>query len=162
MNTTINFEASKLLKEKGFDKPTQKAYIGNDNLFVNFEQSYGESEFFFDADDFYENWNKKGWVFNRNGEGCFGCKLDNIKYFEAYAAPTIADVIMWLYEKHGLFIHLSYVCWSHLNKDAFAPHIAKVLSDNGQSDAIRIMLANCDSPTKAYEVAIEHTLKNLI
>ena len=152
MNTTINFEASKLLKEKGFDKPTQKAYIGNDNLFVNFEQSYGESEFFFDADDFYENWNKKGWVFNRNGEGCFGCKFDNIKYFEAYAAPTIADVIMWLYEKHEIWIYPILI----LENRKFVINIDKI------EPKFQWQLELFDSPTKAYEAAILYVLENLI
>ena len=102
----ISLETAMLAKEKGFDIPTQKAYI-NGSVFVNFEESFGEREFYFDADDFYNNWNRKGWFFDKKGSGCFGCSLDNIKWFEAYAAPTQGLLQKWIREEHKLIISIN-------------------------------------------------------
>ena len=64
------------------------------------------------------------------------------------SAPTIADVVMWLYEKHEIWIEVRNVYFTD-----FAPII------KGQS---RLELNRCISPTEAYSQAIEYTLKNLI
>lgn len=99
----VSFDTAKLAKEKGFSIPTQKAYI-EEELFVNFEESYGEREFYFNADDFYENWNKKDWLFNKRGNECFGCKLDNRRWFEAYSAPTQSLLQKYIREEFKLHI----------------------------------------------------------
>lgn len=96
----ISLKIAILAKEKEFQIPTQKAYINN-KLFVNFEDSQGvEREYFFDADDLYENWNKKDWVFDKQGCSCFGCKLDNKNWFTAYSAPTQSLLQKWLRDIH--------------------------------------------------------------
>ena len=135
--TLVSYELAVLLKEKGFNIPTQKAYI-NKILFVNFEESCGESEFYFDADDFYENWNYKNSVFDKKGNECIGCKLDNIKWFEACSAPTLSLAQKWLREVHDIEVipcprynndNILYYCYEvikpkmcsieDLNKDMF-------------------------------------------
>jgi hypothetical protein len=104
----ISLETAKLTKEKGFKISTQKAYI-NDILFINFESSDGnERDYYFDADDFYNNWNKKNWVFNLNGGECFGCKLDNKRYFEAYSAPTQSLLQKWLREEMDMWVTIIF------------------------------------------------------
>lgn len=120
----ISIETARLAKEKGFNISTQKAYIGK-SLFVNFEESFEEREFYFDADDFYNDWNRKNWFFDEKGNGCFGCKLDNIKWFEAYAAPTQSLLQKWLREKHSIYLTLTYYSkksiknWNDLIKDNY-------------------------------------------
>lgn len=67
-----------------------------------------------------------------------------------YPAPTIAEVVMWLYEKHGIWIYALRIdqkefYWSiDTDKKEFT---------SGE---------NFKTPTKAYEAAIEYTLKNLL
>ena len=100
----ISFETAKLAKEKGFQIKTQKAFIGN-NPFVNFEESFTESDYRFDADDFFVNWNIPKWFFDKNGCGCFGCELDNQKWFEAYSRPSQSLLQRWLREKHEIHVH---------------------------------------------------------
>jgi len=69
-------------------------------------------------------------------------------------APTIADVVMWLYEKHGIWITICVIgengfgYWLH-NKDR------KRLNPEDQG-------GYWYSPTEAYEAGIEHTLNHII
>ena len=65
--------------------------------------------------------------------------------------PTISDVVMWLYEKHGIWISVN-----HSRSLLFYPYIYK----NGQQ--IEGGEYSYDLISEAYEVAIEYTLKNLI
>lgn len=68
--------------------------------------------------------------------------------------PTIADVAMWLYEKHGIWITVCVIgadgfgYWLH-NKNR------ERLNSKDQG-------GYWHSPTEAYEAAIEYTLKFLI
>ena len=65
-------------------------------------------------------------------------------------APTITEVVMWLYEKHGIWIYAHRIdqkefYWSiDTDKKEFT---------SGE---------NFKTPTEAYEAAIEYTLKNLL
>jgi hypothetical protein len=102
----ISLEVAKLAKENQFNIPTQKAYINNE-IFVNYEEVSGYcNNYRIDADDFYKNWNKVDWLFDKNGLGCFGCKLDNKKYFETYSAPTQSLLQKWLREKHDIIVNV--------------------------------------------------------
>ena len=80
-----------------------------------------------------------------NADGIYNAKY---KLDTTIQAPTIADVVMWLYEKHEIWIEVRNVYFTD-----FAPII------KGQS---RLELNRCISPTEAYSQAIEYTLKNLI
>jgi hypothetical protein len=104
----ISFETAKFAKEKGFNIPVSKYYISDGSLKVNFEDSNGnEREYRFDADDFDENWNIKGWVISKDGGTCFGCKLDNVNYFIPYSAPTQSLLQKWIREVHNIHIMVS-------------------------------------------------------
>jgi hypothetical protein len=63
-------------------------------------------------------------------------------------SPTIADVVMWIYEKHGIWIYTDLYgsCWKYL-----------IVKDNS-----RRTIEGFNSPTEAYEAAIEYTLNRLI
>jgi hypothetical protein len=103
----IPYEIAKNLKEKGFNEPVSRYYMSNGLLAVNSEDSGGnEREYHFTADDFNENWNIEGWVISKDGGMCFGCKLDNVKYFIPYSAPQQYQVVDWLREKHKLLINI--------------------------------------------------------
>ena len=82
--------------------------------------------------------------------------------------PTIADVVMWLYEKHGIWIAVDWMSRTKpfnsgfycnlrgtnkpLNQDNFIP------INNTKSPGYEVF----NSPTEAYEAAIEYTLTKLI
>ena len=74
---------------------------------------------------------------------------------KAIAAPTISEVVMWLYEKHGIWIiadpYIDFHCWT--------PRVFTRLNTNlGKYEGV----LEFNSPTEAYEAAIEYTLKKLI
>lgn len=75
--------------------------------------------------------------------------------------PTIADVVMWLYENHGIWVSVKTIKWNYEhNTIRFNYNICK-FNHNNSSD-ITDVVYDFNSPTEAYEVAIEYTLKNLI
>ena len=82
----------------------------------------------------------------------------NIIFANMFAAPTIAEVVMWLYEKHGIWVYCE------INKDKFYAKAKKVKSNwrrvvSGVVNNENILF---NSPTEAYEAGIEYTLNNLI
>ena len=76
-----------------------------------------------------------------------------------YIDITIAEIVMWLYEKHGIWIGINKdtsVKWAN---DYFNFHIQ---GKNGESAFSDVGGTQPNSPTEAYEAAIKYTLKNLI
>lgn len=118
MNTNVNFEIAKLLKEKGFHQHHEfsEGYTKNGDLF---HQGYGD--------------------LNKTQD-----------YFQA---PTIAEVVMWLYEKHGIWIYA---------RPFWSGYFHEYIVDNSGEMIEAINNINFNSPTEAYSEAIEYTLKNLI
>lgn len=77
----------------------------------------------------------------------------------SYVDITIAEVVMWLYEKHGIWIrvtpipysdNLTHWRWEHMSTNYFTRN----LKWKKEQDYM--------SPTEAHEAAIEYTLKNLL
>jgi len=66
------------------------------------------------------------------------------------SAPTIAQAIMWVYEKHGVWIY------SYHNGTLF---IGSIQDSTG---SIKGRLLGYKTPTEAYEAAIEYALTNLV
>lgn len=136
MNKPVKFELAKLIKEKGFDKPCIACYDKCDML-----SSYVENVFE------PKNYNTSSFV---------------------KSAPTIAEVVMWLYEKHGIWISIfsdTVLNWESL----FSIKIDWIYpKDSPDSEDIEPKYFNYkgdnefNSPTEAYEAAIEYTLNNLI
>ena len=120
MNTYVNFETAKLLKEKGFD-------INCGGYTVNGKMT---------------------------GIGDSG---------KQYSAPTIAETVMWLYEKHDIWISVFTMDkWPPNDKDKdqiFDYTIKQMIL--GLID-IPKKFEEFTSPKEAYEAAIEYTLKHLI
>jgi len=98
----ISIETAKLAKVKGFEIPTPRYYLPDGKLISNTKESYGETEYCFDVDDFSENWNQKG----------LSVVIDDNNYFnpktsEAYSAPTQSLLHDWLMETHKLFVDVT-------------------------------------------------------
>lgn len=141
MNTPVNFELAKLLKEKGFHELTW--------------QSYRTIE--------HTDERLKWWKVGELNKPMY-CKLSdsNDAFYGICSAPTIAEVVMWLYEIHGVWIYVtifqtdtqyySQVWIQQLNKEDFLVETGKISHTPSAFN----------SPTEAYEAAIEYTLNNLI
>jgi len=149
MNTIITFEIAKLIKEKGFDVECNKYYEYALTSRKNEEDGYSGSF----------GWKKgelnlqSGYFINNHS------KIDNSNSsWLLCSAPTIAEVVMWLYEKHGIWVvvnigkpHLVKSCMFYANIIKFGIH---------HKNKHRTIFVN--TPTEAYLSAIEHTLNNLI
>ena len=143
MTTLVTFELAKLLKEKGFDIATRKYY----------EHSLTER---YNSEDGYSGpfgW-KKGETILQEGYHINNSKFDNSNddWFIC-STPTISEVVMWLYEKHGLWVEVIVEQPFYFGYDVF-----KV--KNNVSQIKKFISYN--SPTEAYLAAIEYTLNNLI
>lgn len=134
MNTHVNFEIAKLLRDKEYNLPCNYFYSDGE---------YTQAAYF------------------RN---------HNDSSVHVFTAPTISDVIMWLYEKHGIWIMVTYNP-EHKNWDYNYDNInwTKEEFDNKLKKDIEGFLESVlnpkpkfNSPIEAYEAAIEYVLKNLI
>lgn len=101
----------------------------------------------------FDEWTK---TWHQRGEGVVGCVEGNRDFYnrkgDVYtSAPTIAEVVMWLYEKHGIWISVY----------EYKDHAADV-NDNYMFRTSYTKLREFNSPTEAYEAAIEYCLTNLI
>lgn len=128
MNAPVSFELSKLLKEEGYSKPCEYFWQDRD---LSFSPS--------------------GLKKTKNGK-----KMNHNKYDDfIYSAPTIAEVVMWLYEKHGI--------WTVVNVNImgswYFEHFDLKKKRNAQ---FKPTDTHYDSSTEAYSQAILYTLKNLI
>lgn len=125
MNTPVSFELAKLLKKKEFlDK----------NI-------YGEVRL--SQPKFYDN---DGII--HNIKDAFEKTELNLR--KCYNAPTISVVVMWLHEKHGIWIYAL-----RMNQKEFYWSIDTDKKEFTSGE-------NFKTPTKAYEAAIEYILKNLL
>lgn len=140
MNTPVSFEIAKLLKEKGFDLSTERFYPKPKCKLFGIDE-HGSC---------YPIVNKT--------QTYFIGKAAVLKEENSYLAPTIAEVIMWLYEKHGIFIQPFTI--GEEGKMKF--YIKLIVNDNGWIKIKHQISTIYNSPTKAYEAAIEYTLNNLI
>ena len=88
MTTPVSFELAKLLKDKRFDLSTEKFYPKPKCKLFGIDE-YGKS---------YPIVNKT--------QTYFIGKAAVLKEENSYLAPTIAEVVMWLYEKHKIWIEV--------------------------------------------------------
>ena len=127
MNTPVNFEIAKLLKEKGFDLKVRSMYC--EGKLLKDTNSKG-------------NYNDVMWVRTWR----------NSPIDDTISAPTIAEVVMWLYEKHGIWITVTSV-----SQESWQCHMTKKGDSLG-----KCYLEDFYTPTEAYEAGVEYVLKNLI
>lgn len=149
MTTPVSFEIAKLLKEKGFDEQCDYYY----------EHAITEA---YNEQDGYSG--PFGW---EKGETNYqsGFHINNSKYDssnEAWllcSAPTIAEVVMWLYEKHGIWVRVE----PDWDGDFWVQIKSREIPDAriGKWQVVTAF-APYKSPTEAYEKAIEYCLNKLI
>lgn len=155
MNLRVNFELAKLLKEKGFDEECEYFYskYGIFNYLKphrEYEHLHSYSEQLVSYFDGKYDWNSlsvdEGMIALKTSfsetDGFVNCEC---------SAPTIADVVMWLYEKHKIWISVS-------DAGGFG-YMVQFMKTDGDSTIDGLYEFN--SPTEAYEAAIFYTLKKL-
>ncbi len=128
MTTPVNFPIAKLLKEKEYK---DKNMLGTVRL--SEPEYYDPNGIIHSIKDAFEE--------------------NDYKIEDCFNAPTIVSVVMWLYEKHGLWVEVIIEQPFYFGYDVF-----KV--KNNVSQIKKFISYN--SPTEAYEAAIEYTLNNLI
>jgi hypothetical protein len=89
-------------------------------------------------------------------------------YSRDLKAPTIAEMLMWLYEKHKIWIHVRGDCeykfkfeintWKWYEPEK-TYRLGQVVLGTGWLETYSDPF---NSPTEAYLAAIEYTLKNII
>lgn len=78
-----------------------------------------------------------------------------------YVNINISEVIMWLYEKHGIWISVKTIKWNYeYNTIRFNYNVYK-FNDKSPSDIIDTVY-DFNSPKEAYLAAIEYTLTKLV
>lgn len=146
MNTPVNFELAKLLKEKGYDLSTEGFYPKPKcKLFAIDEHGR-----------YYPIVNKTQSSFHGKALVYFHGKAVVLKEENYYNAPTIAEVVMWLYEKHEIWIGV--IC--DVGNDLLFTF--KIYSTKIGEERCIVNGNMYESPTEDYEAAIEYTLKNLL
>ena len=74
---------------------------------------------------------------------------------------TIAEVVMWLYEKHEIWVQVSVSRYGKFYCNVLKKENTKSLN-NPTSWEMQVQLNDFNSPTEAYEAAIKYTLEKLI
>lgn len=138
MRTPVNFELAKALKEKGFDKRCSNFYTNSRCKMFGIDE-HGR---------YYpiKNKAKTLWISGH------AATLDSK---HVYYAPTIAEVVMWLYEKYEIWIEVRFL-------QSFKTFYFELTNVNNLKGMTSKGENHYNSPTEAYESAIEYTLKNLI
>lgn len=132
MNTTVSFPLAKLLKEKGFANTTPHI------LKRNYYNYLGELNG--DCTDYIRAYVGK----------------KDTKPFKITEAPSIATVVMWLYEKHGIFVIVN------IPYEEFGKFSAEIWGRNSEDNTKILLLDGMsvfDSIEKAYEEGILESLK---
>lgn len=170
MNTPVTFSIAKLLKEKGFNSITPCFYFEDgefsENIFTDTHGPDYGSPFTVQLSELMENWNDK-FLTKKNGGRCFGCTKDK-GYFETFSAPAISDILMWLYEKHDIWISVNSdkaLNWESL----FSIKIDWIYpKDSPDSKDIEPKYFKYkeknefNSPTEAYLAGIKYCLEKII
>jgi len=138
MNKPVSFELAKLLKEKEYQEKVNTKFGYCDGVEIDVFNTI--------FSDTYENFNlefsERQKFINKNG----------IDELEEFSAPTIADVVMWLYEKHEIWI----------NVERYSTLFRCYAEEIGDERFGKWEGHKYESPTEAYEVAIKYTLNYLL
>lgn len=133
MNTPVSFQLAKLLKEKSFNLPCIQQYTYNGDV-IYCVNNWGQPKLKTNDESYSDS-----------GGDCI-------------SAPTIAQVVMWLYEKHDVWISVLSYSDEELNQTLWENKVIDISDDyNDCSD-----YTFYHSPTEAYEAAIGYVLNNLI
>ena len=132
MKTHVNFNIAKLLKDKGFDEKCSHYYINNFQNFKHDDKLYKTS-----LPEYNENENILQFV-------------KRTKQPHLLNAPTIAEILCWLYEKRGV--------WVSVDMDETGVFYFSIAKGDFFYDNADVF----NSPTSAYEAAILYSLNKLI
>ena len=138
LNKPVDFTTAKLLKEKGYDGQCLNFYTKPNSKMFGIDEHYRNYPI--------KNTPKKLYTVGKHAV----LNIENV-----YFAPTIAEIVMWCFKKHGIWI--SVVQNEYLDKFQYTLTQKK---SNSWNIVDNDKLFN--SPTEAYEAAIEYTFKNLI
>ena len=133
MTEPVSFKIAKLLKEKGFDEETLHFYTKSRS------KMFGINE----HNRYYNIVNTPKKLYT-----CGEHSVADVK--NVYSAPTITDVVMWLYEKHGIWI----VILPELLNGTEIRYYPSVFEQGVGEDIEEYY----NSPTEAYEAAIKYCL----
>jgi hypothetical protein len=146
MTKPISYELAKLLNEKGFDKSTEANWwiFAKDDLNYKKRLPIDESKVFFTED---------------SDELELKTRIDEETSHTIYhvlAAPTIAQVVMWLYETHKIWV----IAVPSKSTNSWYYHRFYLLDPNKDSEPELVDRFN--SPQEAYSAAFEYIVKNMI
>ena len=123
MNTAVSFELAQLLKEKEFDLKVRSSFCG------------GKLHFDTNAKGYYNDIN---WIRSwRNSP------IDDV-----ISAPTISEVVMWLYEKYGIWISVD-------PENGTDTWFFTISYNNSET-----IFGNYSTPTEAYSAALDYIKEN--
>lgn len=150
MNTPVSFPLAKLLKEKEFNNNTLHFYTKPNSKMFGIDE-HGR---------YYaiKNKAKSLWIAGKVA----ALNIENV-----YQAPTIADVVMWLYEKHEIWISVDWMSRTKPYNSGFYCHLRGTNKNLNQDNFVSINNTKepgyevFNSPTEAYEAGIFYTLNNL-
>ena len=137
MNTPVSFPLAKLLKEKDIKIDTEEVLFYRDEV-NNIEEHQIKN---------------RDLLYNYTG---FGNYTPDENEYQTY---MISDVVMWLYEKHGIWVrvtpipysdNLTHWRWEHMSTN----YSTRNFKWKKEQDYM--------SPTEVYEDAIEYVLTKLI
>lgn len=155
MNLPINLKLAKLLKEKGYNNPCSHYYehaltsridgeTGNNTGAFGWEkgETHLHSHYFIN--------NIKGVDFSDNN--WYMC-----------AAPTIAEVIDWIYEKKGVWVSVYTMEKWHENENEMIQYFDYTIKQMKLGLIVfPKKMEEFNSPTDAYEAAIGYCLTKLV
>lgn len=157
MNTPVKYPLAKLLKEKGFDIPKNKMYCRSIPMFEGSHVIKFHDGDKHECSNIPHDWN--------NTESPVGTTT-------YYSAPTISEVVMWLYEKHGIWIDPTPSIIEHNSSSdtlewVYKIFILEVYLKRGKvwgetNKGLYVSSYYYNSPTEACEAAIEYVLNSLI
>ena len=149
MNTPIKFELAKLLVDKGIEIKSNKRY------FLNKNDEEITDEFIFEK--------YKGKVLNASIDAA-----KSVYAISHISAPTIAEVVMWLYEKHKIWIGVELT--DNTRDFYFQPKIwtskDREYHDEDMTDQAKYISDwkewRFNTPAESYKAAIEYCLTKII
>jgi len=155
MDTHVTFEQAKLLRSKDFKMLTNHFYSQSGKLFPRTVES-GNEPVEFEADDFYENFNT-----------ILRYEIERT-YQTVFSAPEQYQVLEWLRIFHGIWINVSPVFQfnegreDYLDMKGYQYYITVITNNKYDTDKTKAATTNEETPSKAYEKAIDYVLLNLI
>lgn len=150
MNKIVGFELAKMLKEKGFDEPClffYSAMEGQEGLLLPVADSLDSIVEFMK--------NKKTFFDKPSIDLRINKTLCNSYAEKTLTAPTIAEVVMWLYEKHNY--------WITVDVDAINNWIFEITNTaHMRNSYVPTPTLDSKTPDGAYVAAIYYCLTKLI